>query len=49
MHLKVEVHKFYALIIMDLALSVRDTSNLSSLSDYIKEWKLIAGETTFFK
>jgi hypothetical protein len=34
---------------MDLALFVGDTSNLFSLSDYIKEWKLTTWETTFFK
>jgi hypothetical protein len=49
MHFRVEVHKLYALIITDLALSVGNTSDLSSLSNYIKEWKLIAWEITFFK
>jgi hypothetical protein len=37
MHLKVEVHKLYGLIIMELALSIEDTSNLSSLLNYINE------------
>jgi hypothetical protein len=49
MNLKVEVHKLYTLIITDLALFVRDTSNLSSLSNYIKEWRLIAWEITVFR
>jgi hypothetical protein len=49
MHLKVEIHKLYALTITDLALYVGDTSGLFSLLDYIKEWRLIAWETTFFK
>jgi hypothetical protein len=42
MHLKVEVHKLYALTITNLALYVGDTSGLYSLLTYIKEWRLIA-------
>jgi hypothetical protein len=48
MQLEVEAHKLYALTVTDLALSVGNTSDLSSLSYYIKEWRLIAWEIAFF-
>jgi len=41
MQLDVEFQKLYALIVTNLGLFVRDTSDLFSLSDYIKDWKLI--------
>jgi hypothetical protein len=40
MQLDVELQKLYALIVMNLALFVKDTSDLFSLSYYIKEWRL---------
>lgn len=49
MQLKVEAQKLYASTITNLALFVEDTNDLSSLSDNIKEWKLIAWEIAFFK
>jgi hypothetical protein len=48
MQLEVEVQKLYALKAIDLALFVSDTSNLLSLSDYIKEWRLTIWEIAFF-
>ncbi len=49
MQLDVELQKLYALIVTNLGLFVRDTSDLFSLSDYIKDWKLIVQETAFFR
>jgi len=34
---------------MDLALSVENINNLSSLSDYIKEWRLTTWESALFR
>jgi hypothetical protein len=49
MQLEVKAQKLYALIVTDLALSVRDTNDLSSLLNYINEWKLTIWETAFLK
>lgn len=49
MQLEVEVQKLYALTIMDLALFIKDISDLSSLLDYIKEWRFMAWEIAFFR
>jgi hypothetical protein len=49
MRLKVEVQNLYASIVMNLALSIKNTSDLSSLSSYIKEWRLATWETPLFK
>jgi hypothetical protein len=49
MQLEVKAQKLYALIVTDLALSIGDTNDLSSLLNYINEWKLTIWETTFFK
>jgi hypothetical protein len=44
-----EGKKLYVSIVMDLALSIMDTSKLLSLSDYVKEWRLIIWEIAFFR
>jgi len=49
MQLEVEAQKLYALIITNLALFVKDTSDLSSLLDYIQEQRLTTWEIAFFK
>lgn len=49
MRLKVEVQKLYASIVMNLALSIENTSDLSSLLSYTKEWRLATWETPLFR
>jgi hypothetical protein len=49
MQLEVEVQKLYALTITNLALFVKNTNDLSSLLDYIKERRLTTWEIAFFK
>jgi len=49
MQLEVEAQKLYALTITNLALFVKNTNDLSSLLDYIKERRLTTWEIAFFK
>jgi hypothetical protein len=48
MQLEVKGKKLYVSVVKYLGLSVGDTSELLSLLDYIKEWRLTIWEIAFF-